>query len=257
MIMDNDKIRHIAMCQSAEDLGCKAEDFLSSENKVVPFKLGPGARKYLKEPIICNFVSYGGNVVAGAQPEVMDLVKEYVNKYPYYHLFETPNMHWLNERLEQLDSRVCFMAEYYLPDLDKLQRNPCKYETRLLGPKDFQDLYKEEWSNALCEYRKELDVLAIGAYDQGKLIALAGCSMDCEDMWQIGIDVLPEYRRQGVAKALTSNLAMEILDRGKVPFYCSAWSNLPSVRNAIASGFVPAWVEMTAKPKSVVESMNC
>lgn len=75
-------------------------------------------------------------------------------------------------------------------------------------------------------------------------------------MWQIGVDVLHDYRRQGIAASLTSNLAMEILERGKVPFYCCAWSNVRSARNAIKSGFVPSWVEMTIKPASVVDDMN-
>lgn len=121
---------------------------------------------------------------------------------------------------------------------------------------DFKDLYLPQWSNALCEQRKEKDVLGVGAYDRGALIGLAGCSADCEDMWQIGVDVLAPYRRQGVACALTSRLALEILDRGKVPFYCAAWCNVKSVRNAIKSGFRPAWVEMTAKSIEFVEKMN-
>ena len=56
--------------------------------------------------------------------------------------------------------------------------------------------------------------------------------------------------------ALTSALAGEILSRGKVPFYCSAWSNIRSVRNAVKSGFIPAWVELSAKPAAVVDGMN-
>ena len=64
-------------------------------------------------------------------------------------------------------------------------------------------------------------------------------------MWQIGIDVLSEYRQQGIATALTAALAKEILKRDKVPFYSSAWSNVRSVRNGIKSGFIPAWVAMT------------
>lgn len=84
---------------------------------------------------------------------------------------------------------------------------------------DFRNLYKPEWSNALCEDRKELDVLGVGAYFQGELIGLAGCSADCDRMWQIGVDVLPEYRRKGIAAALTSHLAVEVMKRDKVPFY--------------------------------------
>ena len=75
-------------------------------------------------------------------------------------------------------------------------------------------------------------------------------------MWQIGIDVLPEYRNRGVASALTSALAVEILCRNKVPFYCCAWSNLASARNAMRSGFSPAWVQMTVKSESDINELN-
>ena len=148
------------------------------------------------------------------------------------------------------------MAEYYLPDLRLLKTLPCDYELRILTQPDFEDLYLPEWSNALCKERKHLDVLGVGAYDNGKQVGFAACSADAEEMWQIGVDVLPEYRRRGIASALTARLALEIMDRGKVPFYCSAWSNLRSVKNAIKSGFIPSWVEMTAKPVSVVNEIN-
>ena len=88
-------------------------------------------------------------------------------------------------------------------------------------------------------------MLAVGAYDNGKLIALAGCSADCDAMWQIGIDVLPEYRRQGIASAITNLLARETMKRGKIPFYCCAWANIKSAKNALRSGFSPAWVQLT------------
>jgi GNAT superfamily N-acetyltransferase len=156
--------------------------------------------------------------------------------------------------------KICFMAEYFLPDMDALRQRTVgdagPYKMKLLTQADFADLYLPEWSNALCEQRKPLDVLGVGAYDGDQLVGLAGCSADCDTMWQIGIDVLPEYRRQGIASALTSRLAIEILNRGKVPFYCAAWCNIKSVRNAIKSGFRPAWVEMTAKPCETVDRMN-
>ncbi len=254
--MNYQEILRIAMEQSAEDMGCRAGDFLRSENAAVRLRLGKNARKYYKEPISCNLISYGNNIVAAVSEEVSDLVLEYISRYEFYHCFETPNMHWLNERLIKRGHKICFMAEYYLPDVNRITNSACAYEMRILEQKNFEELYLPEWSNALCEDRKHLDVLGIGAYDNGKLVGLAGCSADCERMWQIGVDVLPDYRQQGIASALTGRLAREIMARGKVPFYCSAWSNIRSVRNAIRSGFVPAWVEMTAKPIEVVDDMN-
>ena len=51
-------------------------------------------------------------------------------------------------------------------------------------------------------------------------------------------------------------LFRSILERGKVPFYCCAWSNIRSVRNALKSGFIPAWVEMTIKLDAIVDEIN-
>lgn len=254
--MTNKDILQIAMEQSALELNCRASDFLCSHPVIVRFGLGERARKYYKEPIACNLVSYGNNIVASVQDEYKKIIEEYISRYEFYHCFETPNLHWLNEKLSEKGQKICFMAEYYLPDVEKLYALPCNYEQKVLEQSDFARLYQPEWGNALCEERKELDILGVGAYDGGKLVGLAGCSADCETMWQIGVDVLPEYRRRGIAAALTSRLAVEILKRGRVPFYCSAWSNIRSVRNAIKSGFIPAWVEMTAKPAGIVDEMN-
>ena len=254
--MTNQEILKIAMAQSAVDLSAAPADFEKSENVIVTSYESDGARRYLKLPFSCQLVSYGNNVVASVSLEFREITENYINKYLVEHLFETPHLHVLNEALMAMGQKICFMAEYFLPDVNALRALDCPYELRILTQKDFADLYLPEWSNALCKGRKHLDVLGVGAYENGRLVGLAGCSADCDTMWQIGIDVLPEYRRQGIASALTSCLAIEILNRGKVPFYCAAWCNVKSVRNAIKSGFRPTWVEMTAKPCETVEGMN-
>ncbi len=257
--MTNQQILQIAIAQSAQDLCAEVSDFEKSENVIVTSRENEHARRYLKLPFSCQLVSYGNNVVASVSPEFREITEQYINKYPVEHLFETPNMHVLGEALMQKGQKICFMAEYFLPDVEVLSQrtvDTCPYETRILTQADFAELYLPEWSNALCKDRKHLDVLGVGAYDGERLIGLAGCSADCDSMWQIGIDVLPAYRRRGIASALTSRLATEILLRGKVPFYCAAWSNIKSVRNALRSGFRPAWVEMTAKPCETVDGMN-
>ena len=254
--MTNQEILKIAMAQSAIDLCADPKDFEQSENVIVTSRENKNARRYLNLPFSCQLVSYGNNIVASVLPEFHEIAENYINKYPPEHCFETPHLHTLNDALMEKGQKICFMAEYFLPDVDALRALDCPYELKLLTQTDFADLYLPEWSNALCEKRKHLDVLGVGAYDGVRLVGLAGCSADCDTMWQIGIDVLPTYRRQGIAAALTSSLAVEILNRGKVPFYCAAWCNIRSVRNAIKSGFRPAWVEMTAKPCEMVDEMN-
>ena len=256
MKLTNEMIYRIAMEQSAIDANCAPEDFSRIDNVIALSKAHPAARKYLKLPHVCNLISYGSNVVATISAEYEGIVRDYISKYSVEHCFETPNLHILNDAFQKEGFRVCFMAEYFLPDVEAVRALPCDLELRLLQQEDFRDLYTEQWSNALCEDRKMLDVLGVGAYDGNRLVGLAGCSADCDTMWQIGVDVLPEYRRKGIAAAVTSRLAVEVLERGKVPFYCCAWSNVKSAKNAIRSGFRPAWVEMTVKSAAFVDEMN-
>lgn len=250
------EILQTAIFQSAIDSNCDASDFTSGKNKTVISKPNDKARKYLSLPFTVDITTYGSGVVASVSPEYYDITDQYINSYEPYHLFETPNLHAFSSKLRALGADICFMAEYWLPKGENMPDCRCDFELRLLCPDDFKELYLPRWSNALCSERAQLDRIGVGAYDNGELIALAGASSDCEDMWQVGIDVLPEYRRRGIASALTSRLAKEILLLGKVPFYCCAWSNVASARNAVRSGFVPSWVCMTAKKLDFIEKAN-
>lgn len=253
--MTNEDILNIALQQSAYDCNCKSEDFLSAQNVVTISKASSKARKYIPLPLECDLVSYGNNIVAQVSKRTKSVVTEYINKFDVYRCFETPQINDLNDLLTPFDLKVCFMAEYFLPDVTKLTECNCGCELRVLPKENLADLYLEQWSNCLTFNDRKRDVLGVGAYDNGKMIGLAGCSADCEMMYQIGVDVLPEYRRKGVASAVTSRLALEILALGKVPFYCAAWSNIKSVRNAIKSGFHPAWVELTVRNNDFVKKL--
>ena len=255
-MLTNEEIWRIALNQSAIDYGCAPEDFLAERGRAVISRNHPAARKYLPLPFDFDMTSYGSCIVAQCREDLAPLAQRYIETYDVAHALETPHLQALDDLLAPYGLKTCFMAEYFLPDVEVLRELPCGYALRLLHQADFADLYKPEWSDALCEKRKELDVLGVGAYDGEKLVGLAGCSADCGEMWQIGVNVLPEYRRKGIAAAITSRLALEILARGKVPFYCAAWCNLKSVRNAIKCGFRPAWVNITARDSAFVDAMN-
>ena len=255
-MLTNKEIWKIALAQSAVDYGCAPEDFLGAQGKVVISRENPEARKYLPLPFAFDMTSYGNCIVAQCREDLVPIAEEYIRRYDVAHALETPHLQALDDLLAPHNLKTCFMAEYFLPDVELLRELPCDYALKVLQQSDFAELYRPEWSDALCEKRKELDVLGVGAYDGEKLVGLAGCSADCADMWQIGVNVLPEYRRQGIAAAMTSRLALEILKRDKVPFCCAAWCNLKSVRNAIKCGFRPAWVTVTARENAFVDEMN-
>lgn len=255
-VMTNEDIWAIALEQSALEFGCAAEDFLSDKPVVTESRKVDGARSYLPLPFECDMVTYGSNVVAQTSPRLRDVVTSYLNRFVPAHALELPNLHVLAEALLPFGLKLCFMAEYFLPDLEVLKPLSCPCELRLLERGDFSDLYVPEWGNALSMKRPELDVLCVGAYDGERLVGLAGCSADCKRMYQIGVDVLPEYRRRGIAAAMTSRLALEIVHRGRVPFYCAAWCNMKSVGNAVKCGFRPAWAEVTARDVAFVDALN-
>lgn len=111
--MTNQNILNIAMQQSAFDLNCNKEDFTKTENVVVISSNNKKARKYLELPFFCNLVSYGNNIVASVDKSIETIVYEYINTYQIEHCFETPNMHILNDKLQQFNMSICFMAEYF------------------------------------------------------------------------------------------------------------------------------------------------
>ena len=247
--MTQQEILDAAMRQSAVDCSCSAEDFRRETNVVVESRPSADASRYLTNPNICALFTYGSNVVASCRGDLIPEVEAFVNGMPKHHrCFEPQGIYELNRILQKADARVTWMHSFYLPDLQAVFSAEvfCPYETRELHPEDFTDLYLPEWSNALCSSRKELDMLGIGAYDGGKLIGLAGCSADCAEMWQIGIDVLPEYRSKGIGAYLVTLLKNKIIEKGDIPFYGTAAANIHSQNIAVRSGFKHAWVETEA-----------
>ena len=55
--------------------------------------------------------------------------------------------------------------------------------------------------------------------------------------------MLPEYRNSGIATILTKKLTKEILNKGIIPIYCSASSNIGSQSVAFKSNYIPLWFE--------------
>lgn len=131
--MTNKEILSVAMLQSATDLNADVSDFTADENVIVKAEVGSLAKKYYKEPIACNFVSYGSNIVASVKDEYREIVKEYLDQFEFYHCFETPNMHWIDEKMKTQGQRVCFMAEYFLPDVNVIKRLHSDYQLKVLS----------------------------------------------------------------------------------------------------------------------------
>ncbi len=152
--MNNDEVLQTAMLQSAIDANCCVQDFCKTENVIVYSKKNSNARRYLELPFACNLISYGSNIVASIDEKYEKIVRAYIEKYPIEHCFETPNMYVLNDAFLPYDLEVCFMAEYFLPDMTKLSKETCLYDMKILTKEDFTSLYVPEWSMRFVKKEK-------------------------------------------------------------------------------------------------------
>jgi predicted GNAT family acetyltransferase len=90
------------------------------------------------------------------------------------------------------------------------------------------------------------DMIATVARRAGRIVGIAAASADCDRLWQIGVDVLPEERQHGIGRALVSRLTEAVLETGRIPCYSTAVSNIASRSLALRLGYWPAWTELYA-----------
>jgi GNAT superfamily N-acetyltransferase len=112
------------------------------------------------------------------------------------------------------------------------------------------ELYKHNrFPNALglADNPERPHKVAIVAKCNGEASCVAAATADCDVMWQIGVDTLPEYRRRGAAKAAVAALTEILLSKGILPYYSTRFYNIASRRTALATGYFPAWVEMYSR----------
>lgn len=82
----------------------------------------------------------------------------------------------------------------------------------------------------------------------GRIVGVAGVSKDSAFMYQIGIDVLPGHRGNGLAPAMTAAVSRAVFEAGAMPYYGTSSSNVPSMRTALAAGLRPMWIEVLTRP---------
>jgi GNAT superfamily N-acetyltransferase len=235
MNLTKKEIQLIVRKQLAIDLNCSPDDFDRNDSDKQSFvfceaKENPGRRPFPRGKRHFEMYTMGSSVIVSATPDILPFIKEQLEGKNRDEAFEMPFVHGLG---------TC-----YLSDSDEELPLPVGFQYELVEQKDIPKLYALEgfkFAIGNDANHPRPDVLALYAKKDERIIAMAGASNDCEMLWQIGIDVLPENRNFGIAAALTNRLAREILHRGKVPYYGTASSNIASQRTAHRAGLFPAW----------------
>jgi GNAT superfamily N-acetyltransferase len=126
-----------------------------------------------------------------------------------------------------------------LPATAALRSAPMAGETRLLGAADANALslvpasLEQELRHALRR-----SPIAVTMAD-GQPVSFAYAFQTTERWFDISIDTLEPYRRQGLAQAAVGRLIREMATRGLSPVWGAVESNVPSARLAARLGFRP------------------
>jgi GNAT superfamily N-acetyltransferase len=219
--------------QLAVDLNCLADDFDRAGFVFCEAKENPGRRPFPRGERHFEMLTMGGAVIVSATPDILPYVREQLDGKNSDEAFNMPFVH---------GQGVCF-----IPDNPRPLTKPEGFDVEVIERDDILKLYdtcqRADFPYALSynANHPRPDVLAVLAMADGNIAGIAGVSADCEMLWQIGINVQPEHRQRGIAAALTNRLAMEVLERGKIPYYATAPRNIGSQRVAYRAGFKPAW----------------
>ena len=235
--------------QLALELNCAPEDFSGEEIIITGPVLHENRRKFSDQPFFLQMATFGAGAVISADERLHPRLREWAKGKRGFWLFEQHNYLELDRLLRGYGYKMALTHHMFTPTTE-IAAVETGFPVRWLEQGDIPPFYgREEFSNALCDrFRPERpDVLAVAALDGEEIMGIAGCSADTPELWQIGIDVLPRYRGRGIGKTLVALLRNEALRRGALPYYGTSLSNIASWRVALASGFLPAWVEAEAR----------
>ncbi len=82
------------------------------------------------------------------------------------------------------------------------------------------------------------------AKDKNRIIGVAGAAeSSVNGVWEIGIDVMEEYRNAKLGTYLVKKLTRELLARNIIPFYSASITNIGSQMVANRCGYIPCWID--------------
>lgn len=235
--------------QLSIEYNCSPDDFEKPYNLVTEASDNEGHRRYTDDAPFFQMATLGGNTVISADKRMHEWLEEYVKDKEGFRLFEHEHLSEIDRELSKYGKKLLGTHHMFLPDGEYTEPEDLGLYIRWFEQDELRHFYGgTEWRNALCSrfISERPDMLAVTAMDGDMILAMAGCSADTGDMWQIGVDVIECCRGRGLGTWLVTLLKNEVIRRGRIPFYGTDISNLYSWNTAQKSGFFPAWVEVTA-----------
>jgi len=233
--------------QLAADFCVTGADILDGSHHFTVFAPRPDRRLYMEvRPCILKIAVVNGKLLFTGREDVIARCRELYADANAPWFMEAPNLARLGRELAAFGAHIRHARPFYTADaalpVDTRGLTIRRYMQEDIAPFKGDDRFDDAFG--FCADAP--DMLGVAALKDGQILGMAGASADSPYMWQIGVNVLPEARGQGVASMLVSLLRNDVLAAGRLPFYGTSISHLESQRVALRSGFLPAWFELVA-----------
>lgn len=220
----------------AQQLSCTVENFLNDNNIIT-------LRKDNSESFFSMFC-FGYAAIANIPECMYDWCNNFLNNHKGFRCFDGIQLIEISKELAKYNFSIS-CGQAMLPDLSvKNQLPDTSYRLQLFKRHEMNQL-----KNSSIDSINEETEFAYAAFDADKIIGIAPANSCGDNIFEIGIDVLPEYRRGGIASALTMKLTEELLKQDKIPYAITAWSNIASRGVLHRCNYYPSWVRMDSMDK--------
>lgn len=239
--------------QLAIDANCEKGDFDKRNNLVRLLNHHCKKRRNIPDDLLLFMACFGKGTVAAVDQKLEAFMTKYLEGMEGFRCFDMP-LHILENELAKYGGIISEIEEFYLLDSHEICQVTSSFDIEILEGAAIKKLYGDHRFHMAMGYSQDSDrkeMLAVAAYKNGEILGVAAASNDTDHIWQIGVDVVPEKRRQHVATGMVKIISTEVLKRNKIPCYGTAWSNIASKRVAINAGYQPVWVEMKARKNPI------
>ena len=236
----------------AADLACAVGDLLTRWTTVKVFRAMPGRRRFPLCDVMLQALTVGEGAVICVDAGREGWARETLAPLAPDAVFAQPGMSAIYQRLATDGVEAIGPSPSYLCNLATLRAapRPAEFRMELLTGRAIESLYRHEGLQMALSYYTEgerPDTIASVAWCGEELAGVAACSADSEQMWQVGVDVRPQWRGRGVGRWLVYQVTGAILDGGRIPYYAAGLHNLASQRIAAAVGYSPAWTSVWSR----------
>ncbi|WBW99371.1 GNAT family N-acetyltransferase [Oceanirhabdus sp. W0125-5] len=241
------EILNIVKRQLALDYNCQLLDFEKEGNTITENKLLEGRRINESDGCFLKIISIGGRAIICADEKIRPWLEEKILKQNASWLFDYGKLRAIDNKLRDFGHEIDEMPHFYLPNPVTCEVKPITTIKWFEKEEILQFKGDSRFEQAFVFDETCPDVLGVAAIEGDSIVGMAGASEDSNTLYQIGIDVVPEYRGRGIGTNLVALLKQELLKRGKVPFYGTSVSHIISKNIAISAGFFPAWAEVYSR----------